>query len=181
MQLDYRNANAVFPRVSTALGVLERAGFWLSSLAVAVLGTLAVTSITLRTLTGRAITDDNIMIGDLVVAIVALSWAIVTATQGNILVEVFTNWVGNRGQAALRVLASIVGLAMILPLCWASGVMAYDAIVKMTYYDGLLHWPQWPSRSIFFISFVMMGLRLLLLASTDAVIAATGRHVAGDA
>lgn len=181
MELDYRNADAAFPRVSAALRVFERAGFWLSSFAVALLGTLAVTSITLRTVTGRAIPDDNIMIGDLVVAIVALSWAIVTATQGNIIVEVFTNWIGERGQAVLRVLGSLVGLAMIVPLCWASGMMAYDAVAKMTYYDGLLHWPQWPSRSIFFVSFVMMGLRLLLLVATDAVLAATGRTAGEDA
>lgn len=181
MQLDYQNADAAFPRASGVLRALEKAGFWLSVVAVAVLGTLAVTSITLRALTGRAIPDDNIMIGDLVVAVVALSWAVVTATQGNIIVEVFTNWVGPRGQAVLRVLASIVGLAMIIPLCWASWVMAHDAIVKMTYYDGLLHWPQWPSRTIFFVSFLMMALRLVLLAATDAVLAITGRSIEEDA
>ena len=177
MHLDYGHADAAFPRASAALRVVEKAGFWLSSSSVAVLGTLAVTSITLRTLTGRAIPDDNIMIGDLVVAIVALSWAIVTATQGNIVVEVFTNWIGPRGQAGLRVLASIVGLAMIIPLCWASGTMAHHSIVRLTYYDGLLQWPQWPSRSIFFISFVMIGMRLLLLAATDIVLMVSGRSV----
>jgi TRAP-type mannitol/chloroaromatic compound transport system permease small subunit len=181
MKLDYRYADAAFPRASAALRVLELSGFWLSTVAVTVLGTLAVTSIALRTLTGRAVPDDNIMIGDLVVAIVALSWAVVTATQGNIVVEVFTSWVAGRGQALLRILGSLVGLAMIIPLCWASGTMAYAAIAKLTYYDGLLHWPQWPSRSIFFISFVMMALRLILLIATDAVLAVTGRPVGENA
>lgn len=170
MQLDYSYADAVFPRASSALRLFERAGFWLSTVSVALLGALASGSIALRTLTGRAITDDNILIGDLVVAVVALSWATVTATQGNIVVEVFTNWVGPRGQAALRLLGSVVGLAMIGLLCWASWQMAYYSIVKLTYYDGLLHWPQWPSRSVFFISFFMMALRLLLLAATDIVL-----------
>lgn len=180
MQLDYSNAGLVFPRANAALRVLERACFRLSTVSVAVLGLLAVTSITLRTLTGRAITDDNILIGDLVVAVVALSWATVTATQGNIVVEVFTNWIGPRGQAALRALGSVVGLAMTVLLCWAAGKMAWDSLVKQTYYDGLLHWPQWPSRSVFFVSFFLMVLRLLLLAATDTILAVTG-HATRDA
>lgn len=175
MLLDYTNAQAVFPRTNAALKIFEKAGFWLSAGSVAFLGGLAVFSISLRMITGRAVPDDNIIIGDLVVAIVALAWATVTATQGNIVVEVFTNWVGDRGQAALRALGSCVGLVMILPLCWASWSMAEHSIVKMTYYDGLLHWPQWPSRSVFFIAFLMMSLRLVLLAATDIVLAFTGR------
>jgi TRAP-type C4-dicarboxylate transport system permease small subunit len=173
MQLDYSGADAVFPRASHALRLFERAGFWLSTVSVAVLGALASGSIALRALTGRGITDDAILIGDLVVAIVALSWATVTATQGNIVVEVFTNWLGPRGQAALRVLGSIIGLVMIGFLCWASWQMARHSIVLLTYYDGLLHWPQWPSRLAFFLAFLMMALRLLLLTATDIVAAFT--------
>ena len=107
----------------------------------------------------------------------SMSWATVTATRGNIEVEVFTNWISGRGQSVLRALGSIVGIVMIGLLCWASGKMAYDSIVKLTYFDGLLHWPQWPSRSIFFLSFLMMGLRLILLAATDIALAITGETV----
>ena len=181
MQLNYAYADAVFPRLSAVLRSVETVGFWISSTCVAILGLLAVTSISLRTLTGQAITDDNIIIGDLVVGIVALSWATVTATQGNIVVEVFTNWIGPRGQAALRVLAALVGLAMTGLLCWASWKMAHYSIVKQTYYDGLLHWPQWPSRTIFFLSFLMMVARLCFLLVTDAVLMVTGRNVEQEA
>ncbi|MCX7560623.1 TRAP transporter small permease subunit [Sulfitobacter sp. F26204] len=174
MQLDYTNANSVFPRANSILRIFENLAFWFSATSVAILGALAVFSISLRMLTGRAIPDDNIMIGDLVVAIVALSWATVTATQGNIVVEVFTNWVGERGQAMLRLLASLVGMMMIFPLCWASWTMAKHSIIIMTYYDGLLHWPQWPSRTTFFVAFLLMSIRLVFLAATDAVLAIRG-------
>lgn len=175
MQLDYSGSGRVLPRASGLLGLVERAGLWVSSAAVVVLGALVIVSISSRVLTGRSIPDDNVMVGDLMVAIVALSWAVVTATRGNIVVEVFTNWMSERAQFWLGALGSLVGLVMIVPLAWASYTMLRHSLLRGTYYDGILAWPQWPARMLFFYAFVLMALRLVLLMADD-IAAALGRR-----
>lgn len=175
MELDYHDEKGAAPVAPDRwLRALEAAGLWISAAAVVVLGVLIIASIIGRATIGRTIPDDNIMVADLMVGIVALSWAAVTATRGNIVVEVFTNWVGDRGQAGLRALGSLVGLGMIAPLAWASGNMAAHAIQKGTFYDGLLMLPQWPARCLFFYAFAAMTLRLLILLWTDLRAVARG-------
>ena len=178
MELDYSRSGRLFPRADRLLRVLETAGLWISSVAVVLLGALVIVSISGRALFGQAVPDDNILVGDLMVAIVALSWAIVTATRGNIVVEVFTNWVGPRGQSVLSALGSLVGLAMILPLTWASWLMLKNAIVRGTYFDGILHVPQWPGRMLFFYAFALMSCRLVLMLATDISAVVGGRQQA---
>ncbi|MEZ5649903.1 MAG: TRAP transporter small permease subunit [Burkholderiaceae bacterium] len=147
--------------------LLESLGLWASALAVVVLGSLVIVSIAGRVLIGRIVPDDNILVGDLMVAIVALSWAVVIATRGNIAVEVFTNWVGPRARHLLDAFGSLIGLAMVLPLTWASWLMLGNALTRGTYHDGLLHVPQWPGRLLFFYAFLMMSCRLVLLIVDD--------------
>jgi TRAP-type C4-dicarboxylate transport system permease small subunit len=159
------------PRLDRTLRALEQAGLRVSAVAVAALGLLVIASISGRALFGRSIPDDNVMVGDLMVAIVALSWAAVTATRGHIAVEVFTNWVRPRLRAGLDALGSLVGLAMILPLSWASWNMLEHALARGTYYDGLLSMPQWPARMLFFYAFALMTCRLLLLLARDVGVA----------
>lgn len=167
MDLDYSGSGKLFPRADRVLRALETMGLWVSSVAVVLLGLLVIVSIAGRALIGKTVPDDNILVGDLMIAIVALSWAAVTATRGNIVVEVFTNWIGRRGQYLLDALGSLVGLAMIVPLTWASWLMLDYAFVRGTYFDGILHVPQWPGRLLFFYAFLMMGLRLVLLLVND--------------
>jgi TRAP-type C4-dicarboxylate transport system permease small subunit len=181
MELDYSGVDAVFPRLHRIMRKIDLAGLWLAAASVAILGVIVISSITMRALTGRDIPDGNVVVGDLVVAVVALAWGVVTGTRGNIFVEVFTNWTTGRARAALDAFASLVGLAMIVPLAWASYVMLAQSVRLGTYYDGVLQVPQWPSRLLFFYAFLIMSLRLVFLLVTDIVVAARSRTPAESA
>lgn len=167
MELDYSESGRRLPRLQRVFRVLESLGLWASAIAVVILGTLVIVSITGRVLIGRIVPDDNVLVGELMVAIVALAWATVIATRGNISVEVFTNRVGQRGRRLIDAFGSLIGLAMVLPLTWASWLMLDNALTRGTYHDGLLHVPQWPGRLLFFYAFLMMSCRLVLLIIDD--------------
>lgn len=154
---------------------LEMAGLWIAAAAVAALGLLIVVSIAGRALAGVMAPDVNVLAGDLMVAIAALGWGAVTATGGHIEVELFTRRAGPRASALLGAFGALVGLAMIVPLAWASWTMLVHALTRGTYYDGVLDWPQWPARMLFFIAFALMALRLLaMLAAGLRAAAARG-------
>jgi TRAP-type C4-dicarboxylate transport system permease small subunit len=167
MELDYSKTGKLFPRADRVFRALEKAGLWVSSVALVLMGLLVVVSIGGRALIGKTIPDDNLLIGGLMVATVALSLAVVAATRGNIVVEVFTNKIGDRGHRLLNAFSSFIGLAMMIPLTWASWLALKYAVVRGTYFDGLLHVPQWPARVLFFSSFILISVRLLLMLVED--------------
>jgi len=167
MKLEYDESRVIFPRIERLLRGIERAGLWISSVCVVLLGLLVMLQVGLRSLGYRGIPDHNVLAGDLMVAIVALAWMVVTATRGHIEVEFFTSRVGERGRALLSALGGVVGLLMILPLAWASWKMLRNAVLRMTYYDGVMAFPQWPARLLFFAAFTLMAVRLTTLVIYD--------------
>ncbi len=176
MQLEYKEDRVLLPGAERVLRAIEGVGFWISSVAVVLLATVVIVQVILRATGFAGIPDHNLIASDLMVAIVALSWMVVTATRGHIEVEVFTSRMGERGLLLLSALGSLVGLLMIVPLTWASWNMLRNAVVRMTYYDGVMAFPQWPARLIFFVAFFLMAVRLVTLIVYDIVAFARAAH-----
>jgi len=155
-------------RIDPAILVwLEKAGLIVSCAAIAVLGLMIIVSVTARYFVGSIIPDELIFAGELMVTLVALPWAFVTADRGHIAVELFTNWVTGRGRIYLDVFATLIGLAMVVPLTWATAIDLITAIDYGSYFDGDLYLPEWPGRLMFFIGFVLMLVRMILLLIGD--------------
>jgi TRAP-type C4-dicarboxylate transport system permease small subunit len=148
---------------------LEKAGVIVSSIAIAILGAMIIISVTGRTFFASMIPDDLVFSGELMVTLVALPWAYITAERGHITVELFTNWVSERGRIRLDILATVVGLLMIGPLTWATGIALWQAIDYGSYFDGDLYLPEWPGRLMFFLGFLMTVIRLVLMLVSDAI------------
>ena len=146
---------------------LEKIGLSLSAVAIVLLGLLVTVSVLGRLVSGQMIPDDIVISGELMVTLVALPWAYITADRGHISVEVFTNWISSRGHAWLDILAGIVALVMVVPLTWATGQVFLHAAEFGSYFDGDLYLPEWPGRLTFFIGFAMMTLRFLIQLGQD--------------
>ena len=146
---------------------LENAGVVVSSITIVILAGVITTSVVGRTFFGSMIPDDLVISGELMVTLVALPWAYITAERGHIAVELFTNWVSDRARIKLDILAAVVGLAMIGPLTWATGIALWQAIDYGSYFDGEFFLPEWPGRSMFFLRFFMMLIRLFLILAED--------------
>ncbi|SLN75746.1 TRAP transporter small permease [Oceanibacterium hippocampi] len=149
------------------LAWIEKTGVDVSALAIIVLGVIITVSVLGRTFFGKMIPDDIVISGELMVTLVALPWAYVTADRGHVAVEVFTDWMSRGAQVWLELLAVIVGLVMVAPLTWATGVALWQAWDFGSYFDGVLYLPEWPGRLTFFIGFALMLVRLLFILVGD--------------
>jgi len=150
------------------LSVIEKAGLDLSVIAIVVLALLVTVSIAGRLILGSAIPDDIIIAGELMVALVALPWAIVTADRGHIAVEVFTTRVKGSGNIWLDILSTFAALVMMVPLTLAVGSALMTSIDYGSYFDGDLYLPQWPGRLMFFLGYALMLARFAFLLRDDA-------------
>jgi len=81
------------------------------------------------------------------VMVTALPFAYVTRTQGQITVEMFTNWMPRRSRALLEALVGLVVLAYLLALAWKTGE---EAIAKTALGElrdaGVTQIIVWPTR-----------------------------------
>ncbi|MBT3788815.1 MAG: TRAP transporter small permease [Alphaproteobacteria bacterium] len=159
------------------LAKLEQAGRDISSLLILVLGIVVVSSAAARLVPILEIPDHYVITGELMVTLVALPWAFVTADRGHISVEVFTGWVSPRTSSYLYAFAALVALIMVLPLTWAAGLVFYEAYDYGNYFDGALYLPEWPGRLTFFVGFALMSLRMVLLLVSDGISAIRGDGV----
>jgi len=149
------------------LAFVEKLFLRIASICVVILGTVILVKIIGRVFRFPAVPDDIVISGELMVILVALPWAYVTADRGHVSVEVFTDWMSPRAHRILAVFGGIVGLMMIAPLAWATGTAFVTAFNFGSYFDGELYLPQWPGRLAFFVGFALMLVRLVVLIVTD--------------
>jgi len=158
-------ANLPGPRF---LSSIEKFGLDVSALAIVILALMVTASIAGRLFFGTSVPDDIVIAGELMVALVALPWAIVTADRGHIAVEVFTTRVTGRGNIFLNILSTIAALVMLVPLTLAVGRALMISIDFGSYFDGELYLPQWPGRLMFFLGYALMLVRFAVLVKDDS-------------
>lgn len=151
------------------LSAIEKLGLDISAVAIVVLALLVTASISGRLFFGSAIPDDIVIAGELMVTLVALPWAIVTAARGHIAVEVFTTKVRGRGNIFLDILTTVAALVMLVPLTLAVGKALMTSINFGAYFDGDLYLPQWPGRLVFFVGYALMLVRFAFLLKDDSL------------
>lgn len=145
------------------LGRLERAMVIAAGISLVALCAYIVLSVVMRSFALGQIPDESVIVAELMVATITLPLAAVAAEKGFIAVELFTGRIGARGQRRLALVAAVVGLIAVLPVGYSAWFSMHDAIETGNYYFGLLQWPEWPGRSVFFIAYLFFALRLILL------------------
>jgi TRAP-type C4-dicarboxylate transport system permease small subunit len=150
------------------LHVLETAAIGLAMLAIAGAALLIFVSVLGRTFLGTSIPDDVILAENLMPGIVALPLAYVAARRGHIEVEVFTNFLPQRGRMALRLFGSLLGLVLFGMIAWSAFNVTLSDFERGRFYEGLLQLPQWPAKALFVLGLTLLSLRLALNAIQDA-------------
>ncbi len=143
----------------------------LSSLAMVGLALLCVivsVTVVVRTLGFVLIPDDVLLVQELMVAVILLPLAAVSAHRQHIAVTLFTDRVSLRGKAGLALLAHLAGLVFAGALAAVAAKSLAAALASGEYYDGELYLPTWISWAVFGLGIGAFVLRLLALLVRDA-------------
>jgi TRAP-type C4-dicarboxylate transport system permease small subunit len=111
--------------------------------------------------------DAVLLVQELMVAVIVLPLAYITATRTHIVVEVLSSRLPARVQPWLAPLAAVAGLIFFGALAWAALGDLARAWQGATYYEGDLALPEWPGRAVYALGLAMVVWRLLLQLLTD--------------
>lgn len=135
-------------------------------IAIAVVALILLTSVTVVSVTGRyllsmPIPDDLVMSEMLMVVVVFLPLATVQKNNEHVFVSMFTDMLPSRYQAWCELLGMVIGLvffAILTAATYADFKAAWDVDA---YVDGPLELPEWPARFVVFFGILVFTLRLL--------------------
>lgn len=152
------------------LGGVEKVLLNFAVISILALGAVILSSVLLREFGFSGVSDEVVIVGELMIGALVLPLAFLAAENGFIAVEVFTARFGPRAQLALNLLATVVGLIAVAPIAYAAFFSMIDAISEETYFFGLLELPEWPGRVVFFIGYLVFFIRLIDLAVYETLI-----------
>lgn len=117
---------------------------------------------------GRALIPDDIQIvSELMVLVILMPLAAVTAMRDHISVDLFTARVAGRPRVALALLEHGVGLVFAGLVTWAAWKGAVDAWESQDYYNGVLDMPMWVGHFTFLAGMATFLLRLAVMFIRD--------------
>jgi TRAP-type C4-dicarboxylate transport system permease small subunit len=134
------------------------------------LGSIILTSVLLREFGYSGVSDEVVIVGELMIGALILPLAYVAADRGFIAVEVLTNRLGQRSQIVLNILSAVIGLLAVSPIAYAGYMSMIDAIDSGSYFFGLLELPKWPGRIVFFMGYFIFFIRLIDLAVYEILV-----------
>lgn len=152
------------------LSGLENILLYIAVFCILALGAIIMTSVILRELGYSGVSDEVVIVGEMMIGALILPLAYVAADRGFIAVEVFTNRFGPRVQVSLNILSAVVGLCAVAPIAYAAYISMVDAINSGSYFFGLLELPKWPGRIAFFIGYGVFFIRLIDLAIFETLV-----------
>ncbi|RMH51887.1 MAG: TRAP transporter small permease subunit [Alphaproteobacteria bacterium] len=132
-----------------APGPIERALTRIAAICLYAMAAIIAINIITRALGRALIPDDVEIVSELMVLVIMLPLAGVTAAGEHIRVELFTARAGGRGRRLLTVLEQAVGLVFAALLALAAWQGAAGAWASQDYYAGQLDIPMWLGRFLF--------------------------------
>lgn len=148
---------------------LEHAFTVLAMVCIGLLCLIVTITVLSRWLYRPVIPDDVLVVRELMVAVILLPLAGVTAHRAHISVTVFTNWVAGRGTAFLSALGHCVGLMFVSWLIWAGWRLFHSAWTSGEYYDGDIYIPMWIGYAVFLVALMTFAGRLIAMIRRDIV------------
>jgi len=133
---------------------------------VALLLMITLTVIT-RNLFGWGVTDDVIIVRELMVGVVFLPLAYVTADYSHVTIEFLFNRMGKRLKLWILAVGTLISLLILFPLAIAAWNEFFHAAKSGAYFFGELDLPEWPGRFAFFAGAALFIVRLTLICIAD--------------
>ena len=117
---------------------------------------------------GQAVIPDDIqLVREMMVLVILLPVAAVTAMRHHISVDLFTSGIRGKGRVALALLEHGVGLLFVGLVAWAAWKGAADAWHSQDYYSGVLDIPMWVGHFTFLAGMAVFLVRLVLMFFHD--------------
>jgi len=139
---------------------------FLTSAAMLATGSLCVivtTVVISRWFYQPVIPDDVHLVRELMIAVVLLPLASITARHKHIRVTVFTDWTSPNTIKTLSVFGDVVGLFFVGLLLWAGTRSLAGALESAEYHDGDIYFPTWIGFALYVTGLGACFLRLLLI------------------
>lgn len=153
------------PRI---LHLAETSLLWVAILSILLICALIFTGVVTRGLFSWSLPDAEIIVRDLMIAVVFLPLAFVAAERAHIAVEVFVNFMPANWRPSLNLLASVIGLLVLLPITWGGYTSFISVWQADSYFYGEFELPEWPGKLAFFLGYLTFALRMLHLVYHDA-------------
>ncbi len=145
----------------------EKAMLFLAMAGIATLCAIVTITVVSRTVYRPIIPDDVLLVREVMVAVILLPLAIVTAGRAHISVTIFTEWLGPGGKLALSILGHITGTAFAAMLFYAGFRLLKDAWISGEYFDGDIYLPSWIGYASFVLAIALFLIRLLVMLAHD--------------
>lgn len=121
----------------------------LSAVAVAAMCVLITVTVLSRWLYSGIIPDDVLLVRELMVAVILLPLAAVSARRDQIAVSIFTDRLSGRPRMAIALIGDAVGILFIGALLFAGMRLFADSWGSGDYYDGDIYIPMWFGHAVY--------------------------------
>jgi TRAP-type C4-dicarboxylate transport system permease small subunit len=146
----------------------------LAALAIAILCVVITVTIVSRWLYRGIVPDDVLIVRELMVVVILLPLAAVSAKRAQIAVTIFTKGIKGRGAAALSAFGHLAGALFIGALLAAGARMFLGSWASGDYYDGDLYIPMWLAHGMYTLGLGAFLVRLIANMIADLRTVARG-------
>lgn len=160
---------ATLHRLAGWLHRIEGAMTGLAAIAIFLMAAFICYGVIARNILNISVSDETVIVGELMIVALVLPLARVAAERGFIIVELLSERFVTRHYLILSVLTVVVGLMAALPIAYA-GLRAFnDALSSGSFYFGVLNLPEWPGKLAFILGYAFFVVRLLILLVSDGL------------
>lgn len=146
---------------------IEQGALMVAGLCIVALGLMITLSVATRNIFGWGVTDDVVIVRELMVGAVFLPLAYVTAEYSHITIEFLFKRLGKHSKLWMLAFGSLISLLILIPLVFSAWQGFFHAASSGAYFFGELELPEWPGRLAFFAGALLFILRLLIILVSD--------------
>jgi|TARA_R110002167_G_scaffold28926_11_gene96755 TRAP-type C4-dicarboxylate transport system permease small subunit len=153
---------------------IEQGALMIAGVCIVTLGLMITLTVVTRNLFGWGVTDDVVIVRELMVGAVFLPLAYVTADYSHITIEFLFKRLGKYAKLWMLAIGSLISLLILLPLVFSAWQGFFHAASSGAYFFGELELPEWPGRFAFFAGAALFIVRLSIIFVADMRAAVRG-------
>jgi TRAP-type C4-dicarboxylate transport system permease small subunit len=153
---------------------IEQGALILAGVCIVTLGLMITLTVLTRNLFGWGVTDDVVIVRELMVGAIFLPLAYVTANYSHITIEFLFKCLGKHAKLWMLAIGSFISLLILLPMVFSAWQGFLHAASSGAYFFGELELPEWPGRFAFFAGAALFIVRLSIILAADMRAAITG-------
>jgi TRAP-type C4-dicarboxylate transport system permease small subunit len=153
---------------------IEQGALMVAGLCIVALGLMITITVVTRNLLGWGVTDDVVIVRELMVGVVFLPLAYVTADYSHITIDFLFKRLGKHSKLWMLAIGSLISLLILLPLVFSAWQGFAHAATSGAYFFGELELPEWPGRFAFFAGAALFIIRLSIILVADFKAAING-------